>query len=87
MENERVKKARKVKEKILGNNILDLMEKKGMISKELADISGIAPSFISRIIHNQRMCISLPIAYKISIALNEPVEKVFTYKRTNSVKK
>lgn len=87
MENQRVKKARKTKEKLLGNNILSLMDKKGMIAKELSDLSGLAPSFISRIIHNQRMCISLPVALKISIALGEPVETVFTYKRNYSVKK
>lgn len=87
MENSRVKKARKPKEKLLGNNILELMDKKGMIAKELSDLSGLEPSFISRIIHNQRMCISLPVALKISLALNEPVEKVFSYKRTYTVKK
>lgn len=87
MENQRVKKARKAKERLLGNNILELMEKKGMIAKELSDLSGLAPSFVSRIIHNQRMCISLPVALKISIALNEPVEKVFTYKRVYPAKK
>lgn len=87
MENQRLKKARKTKEKILGNNILTLMDKKGMIAKELSDISGLAPSFVSRIIHNQRMCISLPVALKISLALGEPVETVFTYKRTYAAKK
>lgn len=87
MENNRVKKPRKAKERILGNNILELMDKKGMIAKELSDLSGLSPSFISRIIHNQRMCISLPVALKISLALKEPVEKVFSYQRVYAAKK
>lgn len=86
MENKKVKVGRKAKEKLIGNNIALLLEKKGMIAKELSDISELDPSFISRIIHDQRMCISLPVAYKISLALGEPIEKVFIYKRSAAKK-
>jgi DNA-binding XRE family transcriptional regulator len=52
-----------------------------MSQQELADITldGNA-AHLSRIINGQRRCISLPIAIKISNALQRPVEEVFIYK-------
>ena len=49
-----------------------------MSQQELADIALDGNSaHLSRIINGQRRCISLPIALKISKALNTPVEEVF----------
>lgn len=73
-------KQRKPKEKLSGNTIKLTLEKKGMIAEELSEKSGIDASFLSRIINNQRMCISLPTAIRIARALGEPVEKLFLYK-------
>jgi plasmid maintenance system antidote protein VapI len=76
---EKLKKIRKTKHKLIGNNIKLYMEQKGMIAEELADITKMCPSFISRIIHNQRMCVSLPTALRIGKALQTPVEKLFIF--------
>lgn len=72
-------KKRKPKEKLSGNRIKYYMEQKGMIAEELADITQMCPSFVSRIINNQRMCVSLPTALRIGRALQTPVEKLFLY--------
>jgi plasmid maintenance system antidote protein VapI len=55
------------------------MEQKGMIAEELAELTQMCPSFVSRIINNQRMCVSLPTALRIGRALQTPVEKLFLY--------
>lgn len=81
---EKIKKTRKAKERLLDNKIKEYMELKGIIAEELAEITGLDPSFISRIVGNKRKCISLPIALLISRALETPVEKLFPY---NPVKK
>jgi plasmid maintenance system antidote protein VapI len=52
-----------------------------MSPQELADISGILPSHLSKIINGQRRCISLPVAFKISIALGMSIEDIFIYKQ------
>ena len=73
------KKTKKAKAKIHSNNIRQILNDIGMSQQELADISLDGNSaHLSRIINGQRRCISLPIAIKISMALNQPVEKVFT---------
>jgi transcriptional regulator with XRE-family HTH domain len=74
----RIKK-RKSKERLTGNRIKIVLEQKGMIAEELADITEMCPSFISRIIHNRILCISLPTALRIGKALNTPVESLFLY--------
>ena len=74
-------KKRKPKEKLSGNRIKYYMEQKGMIAEELADITQMCPSFVSRIINNQRMCVSLPTALRIGRALQTPVEKLFLYEK------
>jgi DNA-binding XRE family transcriptional regulator len=73
------KKTKKAKAKIHSNNIRQILNDIGMSQQELADISLDGNSaHLSRIINGQRRCISLPIAIKISMALKQPVEKVFT---------
>ena len=62
-----------------GNRIKEFLTKKQMNTQELSDITDISMSHISRIINGQRRCISLPIAIKISRALQEPVEEVFLH--------
>jgi DNA-binding XRE family transcriptional regulator len=78
---------KKAKEKLHSNRIRIILEEIGMSQQELADIAldGNA-GYMSRIINGNRRCISLPIAIKISQALNRPVEEVFIYK-TNSENK
>jgi transcriptional regulator with XRE-family HTH domain len=71
---------KKPKEKVEGNRILQLLEIKSMSQKELCALSGLDKSHVSRIINNKTMCVSLPIAYKISLALDEPIEHVFKLK-------
>lgn len=74
-----MKKERKQKEKMYGNRIKEFLTKKQMYLQELSDITDISLSHLSRIVNGQRRCISLPIAIKISQALQEPVEAVFLY--------
>jgi DNA-binding XRE family transcriptional regulator len=78
---------KKAKEKLHSNRIRLILDEIGMSQQELADIAldGNA-GYMSRIINGNRRCISLPIAIKISQALNRPVEEVFIYK-TNVDKK
>ena len=58
-----------------------------MSQQELADLTvGGNAGYLSRIIHGQRRCISLPIAFKISKALKRPVEEVFIYKHSDEEK-
>lgn len=73
---------KKPKEKLYGNRIRELLQKKDMSVQELSDTTGLRPSHISLIINGQRRCISLPIAFKISLALNETIENIFLYKPT-----
>jgi DNA-binding XRE family transcriptional regulator len=69
---------KKSKEKLHSNRIRQILTEIDMTQAELADIAldGDA-SHLSRIINGGRRCISLPIAIKISKALNRPVEEVF----------
>lgn len=78
---EKVVKIKKAKEKLHSNRIRIILDEIGMSQQELADIAldGNA-GYMSRVINGNRRCISLPIAIKISQALNRPVEEVFIYK-------
>ena len=67
---------------IAGNNIKAILTEIGIIQQELADLIGLSRGHLSRIINNQRLCISLPIAFKIAEVLNRSVEEVFKAKRT-----
>jgi DNA-binding XRE family transcriptional regulator len=75
---------KKSKEKMHGNKIRQILAETEMTQQELADLAldGDA-SHLSRIINGQRRCISLPIAIKISKALNRPVEEVFIHTPEN----
>jgi DNA-binding XRE family transcriptional regulator len=73
-------KEKKPKDKLHSNNVMLLLKEKDMTQQELSDLTGIYTTHLSKIIKGQRRCISLPIAIKISRALNEPIEKVFIYK-------
>ena len=71
---------RKPKTKMFENRIKLILKQKNMNMQELSDLSGIVPSHLSRIINGKRLCISLPIAIKISEILETPVEQVFIYR-------
>jgi DNA-binding XRE family transcriptional regulator len=74
-------KEKKPKEKLHSNRIKAILEEIGMSQQELADVTFDGNSgYISRIIHGQRRCISLPVAFKIAEALGKPIEEVFIYK-------
>lgn len=79
------KSVKKPKEQIHSNKIRLILNEIGMSQQELADLSldGNA-AHLSRIINGGRRCISLPIAIKISNALERPVEEVFIYKPETS---
>jgi DNA-binding XRE family transcriptional regulator len=69
---------KKPKTKLHSNRIRQILANIGMSQQELADIALDGNSaHLSRIINGQRRCISLPIALKISHALNYPVEEIF----------
>jgi plasmid maintenance system antidote protein VapI len=70
---------KKEREKLTGNRIPELLDIKGMKRVELAHLIGISEAHLSRIINNKTVCISLPIAIKISQGLDEPVENVFIF--------
>jgi len=72
-------KQRKPKDQLKNHNISVLLEDREMTQIELSDLSGVSPQHLSRIINNQRKCISLPTAIKIARAFNLPVEDVFIY--------
>jgi transcriptional regulator with XRE-family HTH domain len=74
-------KIKKSREKIYGNKIKTILLESGMNQQELADITGIGVSHLSKIILGKRRCISLPIAFKISQALNKKIEDVFIAKK------
>ena len=76
----KIVKEKKPKDKLHSNNVMQLLKEKDMTQQELSDLTGIYTTHLSKIIRGQRRCISLPIAIKISRALNEPIEKVFIYK-------
>ena len=77
-----MKEMKSPKATIAGNNIKAILTEIGMIQQELADLTGLSRGHLSRIINNQRLCISLPIAFKIAEVLNRSVEEVFKAKRT-----
>jgi transcriptional regulator with XRE-family HTH domain len=75
------KAPRKNKERIYGNKIKMILKEKEMTQQELSDLSGVKTSHLSKIILGKRMCVSLPTAFKISIALKKSIEDVFLYKK------
>ncbi len=71
---------KKPKATIAGNNINSILKNKGLSQNDLAKLSGLTTSHISKIINNKRLCVSLPIAFIISEALNKSVADVFMIK-------
>jgi transcriptional regulator with XRE-family HTH domain len=82
---ERKKGEKKSKEIIHGNRIKLILQEIGMTQQELADITQLNTSHLSKIILGKRRCISLPIAFKISNALNRKIEDVFIAKKPKTV--
>tara|TARA_R110001592_G_scaffold214963_1_gene468014 strand:+ start:255 stop:527 length:273 start_codon:yes stop_codon:yes gene_type:complete len=77
-QDENKKTSKKPKSKLHSNKIRQILTEIDMSQQELADIALDGNSaHLSRIINGQRRCISLPIALKISHALNCNVEDVF----------
>jgi len=70
-------KEKRGKSKLADNKVADIMIKKGMCAQELADIIESTPGHVSKIMSQQRRCLSLPLGLKIAKALNTPVEKIF----------
>lgn len=73
-----VKKVKRGKSKIKDNNIRLYLEKKGMTQQELADLCDTNRSHISKLVNNKTNCVTLAIALKISRALKQPIENLFT---------
>jgi len=82
---DRKKVEKKSKETIHSNRIKLILEEIGMSQQELADITQLNTSHLSKIILGKRRCISLPIAFKISNALNRKIEDVFVAKKQNQI--
>jgi transcriptional regulator with XRE-family HTH domain len=76
---------KKSKETIHSNRIKVILEQIGMTQQELADMTQLNASHLSKIILGKRRCISLPIAFKISNALGKTVEQVFVAKKPKAV--
>lgn len=76
---------KKSKETIHSNRIKVILEEIGMSQQELADTTQLNASHLSKIILGKRRCISLPIAFKISNALNKTIEEVFIAKKPKAV--
>jgi|688.fasta_scaffold40404_5 plasmid maintenance system antidote protein VapI len=79
--------SKKPKEKIYGNRIREFLLEMDMNIAELSDITKLPPSHLSRIINGQRRCISLPIAFKISEALDKSIEEIFLAKAPKRIAK
>ena len=77
-----MKTTKKPKETIYKNRIKEVLVQRNMCIAELSDLTNLNSSHISRIISGQRKCISLPIAFKISNALNLTIEDLFVYQNT-----
>ena len=73
----RKQKVKRGKAKIYGHRLREVMEQKGICDLELADeIQSNAPH-VHRILKNERLCLSLPIAMKIAKVLQTPIEELF----------
>lgn len=70
-------KVKRAKSKLSHNKVGEVMKKKEMCAQELADLIETTPAHVSKIMSQQRLCLSLPIGLKIAKALNTPVEQLF----------
>ena len=71
---------KKQREKLEVNRIAELLIIKNMKRVDLAKLIDISEPHLSKIINNKTKCISLPIASKIAIGLNESIEDIFIFK-------
>ena len=82
----KVKKIKRAKSKIYGNNIIYWLDEKGMTQGELAVAIDSNEGYVSKIITGRKEHISLAMAVKIATVFNQPVEVVFITKKDNVVK-
>ena len=80
-------KVKRGKAKIYGHRLKEVMAEKEMCDKELADLIETNAPHMYRILHNERLCLSLPIAMKIAKALNTPIEELFFLEDPKNKKK
>ena len=71
------KPAPQKKREIVGNSIGLILESKQMTQSELADLSGLDQNHICRIINGKKKQLSMATGFKISHALNMPIEEIF----------
>ncbi len=76
----KILKIKRPKLKIYRNRVAEVMEQKKIINQELADLIPTNPGHVTRILSNERPCISLPIALRIAEILETPVEELFILK-------
>ncbi len=62
---------------MLKNKVKEYRDKLGMSQEELSEKSGVARTIISRIENNQATDVKLSTLLAISIALNQPLSKIF----------
>jgi len=62
---------------LLKNKVKEYRDKLGMSQEELSEKSGVARTIISRIENNQATDVKLSTLLAISIALNQPLSKIF----------
>jgi len=73
----RKQKVKRGKAKIYGHRLREVLTQKDICDLELADLIQSNAGHINRILNNGRLCLSLPIAMKISKVLNTPIEELF----------
>lgn len=79
-------KPKRGKAKIYGHRLREVMDEKEMCDLELADLIESNAPHVHRILKNGRLCLSLPIAMKISAALQTPIEELFFMSKTDADK-
>lgn len=70
-------KVKRMRAKLFGHRINEVLAQQNMCAKELADLIDTNAPHMCRILASKRPCLSLPIAMKISKALNTPIEELF----------
>lgn len=77
MNKSKTPKVKRGKSKLADNRVAEVMKEKDVCAQELADIIESTPGHVSKIMSQQKPCLSLPLGLKIAKALNTPVEKLF----------
>lgn len=73
----KTKKTKSPARRIKDNRLKAIMEEKGIIIQEIADMVGVNQSLMSLVVNNKRQNISLRLAWDISEALDMKIEDVF----------